>query len=92
MILAIFVLLLCCWILILYLLSSSDKLEWKDRIKVALEIARLLEFLHGKEPQCVVSNLSPAHIAIDQVSFYIFDSSHMAFHSSDVPLHFYCSF
>ncbi|KNA10432.1 hypothetical protein SOVF_144430 isoform A [Spinacia oleracea] len=47
-------------------LFDTDKLEWKDRIKVALEIARLLEFLHGKEPQCVVSNLSPAHIAIDQ--------------------------
>ncbi|XP_074320923.1 uncharacterized protein LOC141657549 isoform X2 [Silene latifolia] len=47
-------------------LLDDDILSWRDRVNIALELARFLELLHGQEPQCVVRNICAVHILIDQ--------------------------
>ncbi|XP_059629963.1 probable serine/threonine-protein kinase PBL21 [Cornus florida] len=48
-------------------LIDKDGFSWLHRIKVAIAIARLLEFLHyHHKPHYLVRNFSPAHIMLDQ--------------------------
>ncbi|XP_074311607.1 uncharacterized protein LOC141647362 isoform X2 [Silene latifolia] len=47
-------------------LFDDEWFEWKNRIAAALELARTLVLFHCKEQQYVVSNLSGAHIMINQ--------------------------
>ncbi|KAH9623653.1 hypothetical protein KSS87_005097 [Heliosperma pusillum] len=50
-------------------LLDDDILSWRDRVEIALELARFLELLHGQEPVCVVRNICAVHIIIDQGQF-----------------------
>ncbi|XP_059629966.1 serine/threonine-protein kinase CDG1-like [Cornus florida] len=48
-------------------LIDKDGFSWLHRIKVAIDIARLLEFLHyHHKPQYLVRNISPTDIMLDQ--------------------------
>ncbi|XP_059631776.1 serine/threonine-protein kinase CDG1-like isoform X1 [Cornus florida] len=48
-------------------LIDNDGFSWLHRIKVAIDIAHLLEFLHyHHKPQYLVRNISSAHIMVDQ--------------------------
>ncbi|XP_073157738.1 serine/threonine-protein kinase PBS1-like isoform X2 [Henckelia pumila] len=50
-----------------YNLIPKDSFTWLQRIKVALEIASLLKFLHTGHPQpFIVRNLDAAHILLDE--------------------------
>ena len=46
-----------------------DNFSWIRRIKVALEFAKLLEFLHEGEWPFVVFNIDSTNIMLDQVGF-----------------------
>nr|XP_015895575.1 probable serine/threonine-protein kinase PBL11 isoform X1 [Ziziphus jujuba var. spinosa] len=60
-------------------LIKKDDFSWPQRIKVALELARSLEFLHGAEKPYFVRNLIPAHIIVDKnYSPKIFDFCQMS--------------
>uniref|UniRef100_A0A5B7B514 Protein kinase domain-containing protein n=1 Tax=Davidia involucrata TaxID=16924 RepID=A0A5B7B514_DAVIN len=47
-------------------LAANGSFKWLHRIKVALGLARLLQFLHDQQPQYLVRNISAAHIMLDQ--------------------------
>ncbi|XP_059631761.1 probable serine/threonine-protein kinase PBL10 isoform X2 [Cornus florida] len=47
-------------------LIAKDHFSWLHRVKVAIDLARLLEFLHGVEPPYLVRNFGPPHIMLDQ--------------------------
>ncbi|KAK9691935.1 hypothetical protein RND81_09G230100 [Saponaria officinalis] len=47
-------------------LLGDDKLSWRERVTIALDLGRFLELLHGLEPQRVVRNICAVHIMIDQ--------------------------
>ncbi|KAK2972691.1 hypothetical protein RJ640_025542 [Escallonia rubra] len=44
----------------------AAELDWLHRIRAALGLARLLEFLHSQQPSYLLRNLSAAHIILDQ--------------------------
>lgn len=46
--------------------GEEGKLQWVDRIRILYQLARLLEYLHSQQPECVVRNISAFHIMIDQ--------------------------
>ncbi|XVE86142.1 hypothetical protein DITRI_Ditri18aG0012500 [Diplodiscus trichospermus] len=53
---------------------TKDSFCWSDRIKVALQLARLLAFLHSHELPYMVRNLDAMHIMIDEnVNPVLFD-------------------
>ncbi|XP_059629962.1 probable serine/threonine-protein kinase PBL15 [Cornus florida] len=47
-------------------LIVKDHFSWLHRVKVAIDLARLLKFLHGLELPYVVRNFGPPHIMLDQ--------------------------
>lgn len=53
-------------------LTFPDSFYWCDRIKVALELARLLAFLHSHKLPYMVRNLDAMHIMIDKVGLPFF--------------------
>ncbi|XP_060669162.1 probable serine/threonine-protein kinase PBL11 [Ziziphus jujuba] len=60
-------------------LIKKDDFSWTQRIKVALELARALQCLHGAEKPYFVRNLIPAHIIVDKnYSPKIFDFCQMS--------------
>uniref|UniRef100_A0A5B6Z1J7 Protein kinase domain-containing protein n=1 Tax=Davidia involucrata TaxID=16924 RepID=A0A5B6Z1J7_DAVIN len=50
----------------LHNLMMKDDFNWLQRIKVAIEFARLLEFLHGQDKPYLVLNIDAWHIMLDQ--------------------------
>lgn len=62
-------------ILFLHLLHVLDDFNWLWRIKVALGIARLLDFLHGQNKPYLIFNIDACHIMVDQVGLNVFFSS-----------------
>lgn len=51
------------------LLPQGDGFTWAQRIKVALQIASLLEYLHfpeGSSGPCLICNVNAAHIMLDK--------------------------
>uniref|UniRef100_A0A5B7ALJ9 Protein kinase domain-containing protein n=1 Tax=Davidia involucrata TaxID=16924 RepID=A0A5B7ALJ9_DAVIN len=52
-----------------YNLLLKDDFTWLQRIKVALGVARLLKFLHARNPlyePFIICNVDPAHIMLDE--------------------------
>ena len=47
----------------------TDNFSWIERIKVALEFAKLLEYLHNGERPYMVFNIDSTNIMLDQVGF-----------------------
>ncbi|OMO63590.1 hypothetical protein COLO4_32314 [Corchorus olitorius] len=45
---------------------SNDDFSWSQRIKVALQFARLVRFLHGQDEPYVVHNIDTTHIMLDE--------------------------
>lgn len=62
-------------LLFIFIFLLPDTFTWPERIKVALGLARLLQFFHTPEPPYLLPyllrNLDAAHIMLDQVSIYI---------------------
>jgi len=50
----------------LHNMMLKDDFNWLGRIKVALGIARLLDFLHGQNKPYLVFNIDARHIMVDQ--------------------------
>ncbi|KAL0426720.1 UNVERIFIED_CONTAM: LRR receptor kinase SERK2 [Sesamum latifolium] len=48
------------------IMSDKDKFGWRNRVKVALGLARLLKLCHGNAPNYLVRNLSAAHVIVDK--------------------------
>ncbi|KAG8362804.1 hypothetical protein BUALT_BualtUnG0035700 [Buddleja alternifolia] len=48
------------------IIRDEDKFGWRNRVKVALGLARFLSFCHGNAPKYLVRNLSAAHVIVDQ--------------------------
>ncbi|KAL0337179.1 UNVERIFIED_CONTAM: LRR receptor kinase SERK2 [Sesamum calycinum] len=48
------------------IMSDKDKFGWRNRVKVALGLARLLKLCHGNAPKYLVRNLSAAHVIVDK--------------------------
>ena len=61
----------CIWYFSLFicLFAIADDLTWTQRVKVALDIARLVEHLHHHKPPYVLHFTHPALIMLDQVNF-----------------------
>lgn len=55
-------------ILFLLLLGMSATLTWLRRIKVALDAAKGLAFLHGLERQIIYRDFKTSNILLDSVS------------------------
>ncbi|KAL0426722.1 UNVERIFIED_CONTAM: putative serine/threonine-protein kinase PBL11 [Sesamum latifolium] len=53
-------------LLILELPWFPHKFGWRNRVKVALGLARLLKLCHGNAPNYLVRNLSAAHVIVDK--------------------------
>ncbi|XP_016440370.2 putative serine/threonine-protein kinase PBL21 [Nicotiana tabacum] len=50
----------------LYNLIIQDEFKWLDRVRAALALARLLNFLHCQKSQYLIRNINPAHIVLDK--------------------------
>ncbi|KAL3834472.1 hypothetical protein ACJIZ3_009208 [Penstemon smallii] len=48
------------------LMCDKEKLGWRNRVKVAIGLARVVKFIHNNEPQYLIRNLSAAHVVVDQ--------------------------
>ncbi|KAG8373900.1 hypothetical protein BUALT_Bualt11G0073300 [Buddleja alternifolia] len=80
------------------LMDDKDKFGWRNRVKVALGLARFLEHCHVNTPRYIVRNLSAAHVVVDQdfnpylVDFAMIlggDIGDGSSHKSGVPLSAY---
>ncbi|KAG8373889.1 hypothetical protein BUALT_Bualt11G0072200 [Buddleja alternifolia] len=48
------------------LMADKEKFGWRNRVKVALGLARFLEHCHDNTSRYIVRNLSAAHVLVDQ--------------------------
>ncbi|KAL3350340.1 hypothetical protein AABB24_023034 [Solanum stoloniferum] len=50
----------------LHNLIFQDDFNWLRRVKTALELARLLAYLHDRNQSYLIRNFAPSHIVVDQ--------------------------
>lgn len=55
----------------LLLAGVGCTLTWTKRMKIALDAAKGLAFLHGAEQSIIYRDLKTANILLDEVSYYI---------------------
>lgn len=53
------------------LIVFPDIFDWPQRIRVAIGLACLLDFLHGEDGPYMVRNIDAAHILVDKVGFCV---------------------
>lgn len=55
---------------ITFCFACPDDFKWLQRVKTALALACLLNYLHDGNSSYMLRNFDPAHIAVDQVQYF----------------------